>query len=158
MPEPKRNKERKTVTLLPAVCAAIESRVLPGSSFSERVETDLARYDRLILEGMALLRNAMSANEVLYILQRLFAVRISNRELRLWVHHGLQSRIYDPSAEDVFDDEFQIDRQILCKKIEGLSVWERLVLIEYIEQVSTLPSNEDKIKAVCEKFGGSDAI
>lgn len=105
-----------------------------------------------------MLRNAMSANEVLYIIQRLFAVRITNRELRLWVHHGLQSRIYDPSAEDVFDDEFQLDRQTLCEKIEGLSIWERLVLIEYIEQISTLPTNQDKIKAVFEKFGGPDAI
>lgn len=136
----------------------MQGRKLSGSSFSNRIETDLVRYDRIIRIGLKAISQLLFADEVLYLAQKLYGQPVDNQSLSLWLSLGLQHLAYDPMAEDVFDETFKINRNDLKEKIEKLSIMEKIALIEYLEQLFQVEGNKAKKDSVYNTFVGGHNV
>lgn len=138
----------------PTVYEHVNERVLSGSSFSGRVETDLVRYDRIIQAGHMELKKKFGAKDVLYLAQRLHGTTVDNKSLSLWLTHGLQHLAYDPMVDDSHDEDFKVDRAELVEKLNNISVMERMALIEHLEQIFQVEGNDEKKAFVRKSFEG----
>ncbi len=149
----KNTKIRSSFSLPTGIFESVNRRILAGSNFSARVETDLVRYDKIIKTGLVVIKKKLVSNEVLYLAQRLFGQAVDNDSISLWLSRGLQHLAYNPMEdEDDEDEEFGINRNELSGKLEAFSIMERIALLEFLEQVFQLNGNTEKKEYICKTF------
>lgn len=145
-------KIRKSLLLPSGLLSYLIGRILPGSTFTSRVQTDLARYKYLCEAELKTLRKLMEPNEMLYLAEKLRGEIFEAHD----VFAALPIYAFNRHLDDDYSDDFDLDCSALGDKIDDFPIPRRAALVEYFEQLSLLKTPSARKEKILKDFGGEN--
>lgn len=109
-----------------------------GISRSQVMARDLDTYYSLMAIAMRKVRQTLTRNEALLILDAMNGTMVeTGQAAELWMGTALQHQITDAIAYDALSQKWEVDRDVLLEKLNSLEHFERYALADWSREMWT---------------------